>query len=88
MGYHRGLTFRTLPVLRSAALAARCFDSTLGDGENVTTHTVETHVYRLRKKLQKDPAHGPLIATERGGYHGVYKSDLVTAWGRGGGSSV
>ncbi|ABQ32004.1 MULTISPECIES: response regulator transcription factor [Acidiphilium] len=34
----------------------------------VTTHTLETHVYRLRQKIEPEPAHARLLITEGGGY--------------------
>ena len=39
-----------------------------GYNAGVTTHTLETHVYRLRQKIERDPAHAELLVTEPGGY--------------------
>ena len=39
-----------------------------GYNAKVTTHTLETHVYRLRQKIEADPDHVALLLTDPGGY--------------------
>ncbi|QNT78692.1 response regulator transcription factor [Entomobacter blattae] len=39
-----------------------------GYNSAVTTHTLETHIYRLRQKIEPDPASATLLITEGGGY--------------------
>jgi DNA-binding response OmpR family regulator len=39
-----------------------------GYNPSVTTHTLETHIYRLRRKMDADPAKASLLITEAGGY--------------------
>jgi DNA-binding response OmpR family regulator len=51
------------PVSREELLA-----EVWGYNAGVTTHTLETHVYRLRQKIEPDPANARLLLTEAGGY--------------------
>jgi DNA-binding response OmpR family regulator len=51
------------PVTRDELLA-----EVWGYNAGVTTHTLETHVYRLRQKIEPDPANAKLLLTEAGGY--------------------
>jgi DNA-binding response OmpR family regulator len=51
------------PVSREELLA-----EVWGYNAGVTTHTLETHVYRLRQKIEPDPATAHLLLTEAGGY--------------------
>ena len=39
-----------------------------GYNSAVTTHTLETHVYRLRQKIETNPSAARLLITEPGGY--------------------
>ena len=51
------------PVARDELLA-----EVWGYNAAVTTHTLETHIYRLRQKVEPDPAHARLLLTDAGGY--------------------
>ena len=43
-------------------------DEVWGYNAAVTTHTLETHVYRLRQKIERDPTRAEILVTDTGGY--------------------
>ena len=43
-------------------------DAVWGYNAGVMTHTLETHVYRLRQKMESDPTHCRLLVSAPGGY--------------------
>lgn len=53
----------TKPVARQVLL-----NEVWGYNAAVTTHTLETHIYRLRQKIEPDPTNARLLVTEGGGY--------------------
>jgi DNA-binding response OmpR family regulator len=57
--YRAGSTVVTRDVL---------LEEVWGYNSGVTTHTLETHVYRLRQKVEKDAANPSILVTDAGGY--------------------
>ena len=51
------------PVSREELLA-----EVWGYNAGVTTHTLETHIYRLRQKIEPEPGQARLLVTDAGGY--------------------
>ena len=51
------------PVARQVLL-----NEVWGYNAAVTTHTLETHIYRLRQKIEANPSNARLLLTESGGY--------------------
>ena len=61
-----------LKFLHSADAAAVPRETLLhevwGYNAQVSTHTLETHIYRLRQKIEADPSEASLLVTVEGGY--------------------
>ena len=69
------LTEKETAILQFLYRAGNCIvgrdvllDQVWGYNSAVTTHTLETHIYRLRQKIEIDPTHAQILVTEPGGY--------------------
>ena len=69
------LTDKETHILQYLANSAGAFverqallDEVWGYAQNVETHTLETHIYRLRQKIEKNPAKPELLITIERGY--------------------
>lgn len=69
------LTDKEVDILRfmhrsGGALVSReqLLSGVWGYNDRVTTHTLETHIYRLRQKIEADPNAAMILITESGGY--------------------
>lgn len=51
------------PISRDVLL-----DEVWGYNAGVTTHTLETHIYRLRQKIEPNPSNATILITDAGGY--------------------
>jgi DNA-binding response OmpR family regulator len=52
----------------AAVVRATLLTDVWGFNSGVTTHTLETHIYRLRQKMEADPSSPRLLLTDRGAY--------------------
>jgi DNA-binding response OmpR family regulator len=81
------LTEKEAAILRCLARAERrsatrelLLTEVWGYRSGVATHTLETHVYRLRQKIETDPARAEILISEPGGYRlaaGGYRGEVV-----------
>ncbi|WP_298215297.1 response regulator transcription factor [Acidocella sp.] len=68
------LTDKETAILRYLQRAAKVvtrqelLGAVWGYNQAVTTHTLETHVYRLRRKIEAEPQNARLLVTVNGGY--------------------
>lgn len=46
-----------------------------GQRADLDTHTIETHIYRLRQKLEQDPNEPKILLTTNGGYQLIFYKD-------------
>ena len=58
----------SLPCRPAAVSRETLLQEVWGYNSGLTTHTLETHIYRLRQKIEKDAAAPAILVTEAGGY--------------------
>jgi len=65
---------------RGPATRVELLQQVWGYNATATTHTVETHIYRLRQKLEPDPSGMRMLLNESGGYR-LYPSGISVSNG-------
>ena len=62
------LTEKEASIIKKVITRDVLLEEVWGYNSGVTTHTLETHVYRLRQKIERDPSNAEILVTESGGY--------------------
>lgn len=59
---------RLLSQTKGLVTRSELLEKVWGYRDDLDTHTVETHIYRLRQKIERDPAEPKVLLTAEGGY--------------------